>query len=553
MDRRQALRTIDATLKAAGFVYTGPGACEYEGPIAVHGKPVQVLLKVPDVLFATKPIINLKDRSQIPAETLAHVEEITGICYASGAGLPLDIYKPGEAILRVIDEVRRTLELSYAGRGKQELIDEYQQYWKPTLSVRCFLPKKEVGRKRKASLFVASKGGEPKFVGLSEAKELTGFEVGAITPARVLPVQGNLHPAASITIPHQLAQLRTWYEGQAGIIDGPWAEIYNFLLDGGTCFLAASNAFLGFRISVPAHIAAAVKKGSIRKTSLPSIVERMASSVAVERLSGRWSSLPDIVARNNPSDKNLSSWKVAIVGCGTIGSHLARLLVQTGAGCENELSLFDPEILTEGNIGRHLLGLDSVGDFKSEATAKELKRFHPQVKINAYVDSALDRVDLLRKHDLVIDATGEWNVQSNLNNMFLNNALTDTKALLHSWVFMNGASVQSFLNLRDEFACFRCLKPVFDGPWRFPAGDERDELNLQPASCGDGSFIPFTVDASTTAASLAARAALDWANGAPGARLRTVVVDYNRGRVQKPRSPSFSPSCPACSPFRSRE
>jgi molybdopterin/thiamine biosynthesis adenylyltransferase len=227
------------------------------------------------------------------------------------------------------------------------------------------------------------------------------------------------------------------------------------------------------------------------------------------------------------------------------------MLIQSGSGVGAAFTLFDNQVLSEGNIGRHLLGFGDIGKSKATALKAELERFHPQVTVHAYAEDATALWNRLAMHDLIIDATGEWNIQNVLNEQFLENTASKTSALLHAWVFMNGAGAQSFLNMRDELACLRCLKPQFDGPWRYPAGDEREELNLQPASCGDGAFVPFSVDASCMDASLANRAALDWAGGKPGYRLRTVQVDPDRGRYHKPVSPKPVAQCPACVSRRS--
>src|SRR3546814_15743298 len=51
---------------------------------------------------------------------------------------------------------------------------------------------------------------------------------------------------------------------------------------------------------------------------------------------------------------------------------------------------------------------------------------------------------LLKNCDIIIDATGDWNVQTNLNELFLEDRGTHLTALLHCWVFANGVGVQSF-------------------------------------------------------------------------------------------------------------
>src|SRR3546814_1770268 len=70
----------------------------------------------------------------------------------------------------------------------------------------------------------------------------------------------------------------------------------------------------------------------------------------------RWSasdcSLERITSRNVPKLAGLASKKVGLVGCGTIGSHLARMMMQSGAGSNQLLYLFDNDHVAPGNLGR---------------------------------------------------------------------------------------------------------------------------------------------------------------------------------------------------------
>lgn len=261
-------------------------------------------------------------------------------------------------------------------------------------------------------------------------------------------------------------------------------------------------------------------------------------------------SAEDVISRNNLFGRGLADVSIALIGCGTIGGFLARHLAQNGAGTRKSLTLFDHQLLTQGNISRHLLGFRDIGRPKATAVAEELCRFHPETNPAAVNDDAFAHLVQLGRHELVIDATGDWNVQSALNEWFLGRANVATRALLHGWVYMNGVAVQSFLNLDDDHACFRCLKPTFDGPWRFPAALDDEDLDVRPASCGDGSYIPFPADVPAMAAALMSRAAIEWANDVPSYRLRTLNTDLARGRYQKPRSPEPASHCPACAKRR---
>ncbi|MDH7639240.1 HesA/MoeB/ThiF family protein [Sphingomonas oryzagri] len=380
---------------------------------------------------------------------------------------------------------------------------------------------------------------------MTDASSLAGYEMRLNKKGRLFRLGGRLAPAVGIRKPVNLDQLKPWYAAQ--VTTGPtWDQFYRSLFDCDHVFLAAENAILGFELDLPADLATGVRRGSIRKDKLRGIAGRQGSRIKLSRLGGKWAGIDRVVRRNMGTATNLEGLSVAVIGCGTIGSHLAKFLAQSGAGCGARLHLFDKDVLSEGNLGRHLLGFGDIGKLKAAAVAAELMRFHPQIDVVGHDVDALAEWRMLSRADLLIDATGEWNVQNALNEAFLSAPDARPKALLHSWVFMNGAGVQSFLNLGDKFACFRCLKPELDGAWRFPVGVEQDELDLQPATCGDGVYIPFSVDVPVIAAALTSRAAVDWAGGKPGQRLRSQVTDPAKGRHQKWQSPEPSPHCPAC-------
>lgn len=544
MDKRSALLEIDATLRDRGFTPLRTGLADYEGSIDVHGRAVPVRVSIPDVRFATRPVITLLDREAVPVEALAHIGDDDAICYSSAAGIPVDLYAPGQAILRFLIEAAETLQRSFRGRAVAEIAEEYQDYWWPKTTVRIMLPRdgKPMQDAKTTRLYV---GSEQHLRVMTEAPSIAGYEMRLDKKGRLFRLGGRLAPAVGIRKPANLDQLKLWYAAQAttGLT---WDQFYRALFDCDHVFLAAENAILGFELDLPADLATGVRRGSIRKDKLRGIAGLQSSRIGLSRLGGKWAGIDRVVRRNMGTAKNLEGLSVAVIGCGTIGSHLAKFLAQSGAGCGARLHLFDKDVLSEGNLGRHLLGFGDIGKLKASAVAAELMRFHPQIDVVAHDVDALAEWRMLSRADLLIDATGDWNVQNALNEAFLSAPDKRPKALLHSWVFMNGAGVQNFLNLGDKFACFRCLKPELNGAWRFPVGVEQDELDLQPATCGDGVYIPFSVDVPVIAAALTSRAAVDWAGGKPGQRLRSQVTDPAKGRHQKWQSPEPSPHCPAC-------
>lgn len=102
----------------------------------------------------------------------------------------------------------------------------------------------------------------------------------------------------------------------------------------------------------------------------------------------------------------LQSRRVAIAGVGAVGSVTADLLGRAGVG---HLTLLDPDIVRPGNSIRHIAGLSHVGQPKVNAVRDELQRDRSLGCVvdprHEPVSSPAEAADLLRTHDLVVDAT----------------------------------------------------------------------------------------------------------------------------------------------------
>ena len=128
---------------------------------------------------------------------------------------------------------------------------------------------------------------------------------------------------------------------------------------------------------------------------------------------------PDLVHSRNLTFTDLKDKRIAVLGCGAIGSHVAPGLIRLGAGTgKGRLDLVDPEHMNPENLGRHVLGYPSLFRLKAEALADELQRQFPFSAVRAGARNARDLADLFDA-DLVIDATGEEAVSEMINAMRL--------------------------------------------------------------------------------------------------------------------------------------
>ena len=345
MDRQAAWAEINATLRAKGFEEKQGSSPEYHGQLNIHGSPVDVSLAIPDLSFMELPVIRLLDRAQLAPGVLGHVfhnlDVDSGICYASGVGLPLDLHSPGGSILRVLEQARKALEVNYAGRGVAEVTAEYQDYWRDSREPFRILANREENGTHFASLgyhYFTPEVGRP-FFAICEDAELYAHKSEQYRTALLVQTDQDIGPADGCKVPANMAQLETWFKAQSALSDSDWSKVEAALLAQGFVALSAPNCILGVRLQFPSDVKIGLRQGTIRAEKVARILSSRRSKIGLNRYGGYWTDLTSIAQRNLTGMKTLAGRSIAIIGCGTIGSHLAKFLVQSGAGSDASLTL----------------------------------------------------------------------------------------------------------------------------------------------------------------------------------------------------------------------
>lgn len=161
---------------------------------------------------------------------------------------------------------------------------------------------------------------------------------------------------------------------------------------------AGSLDFILVRYQRGARHAALVLEFPSRDGNTPTLAARESADQSLETRTLRAGT-----AASAYSDKT-----VAIVGCGAIGSHAADLLFRSGI---SRLTLIDPEIYRPGNIIRHTghhsnAGASKTGAVKARLAATGLDTNDVTTE-NAHLSSPEQALELVRSHDLVVDATAD--------------------------------------------------------------------------------------------------------------------------------------------------
>jgi len=145
---------------------------------------------------------------------------------------------------------------------------------------------------------------------------------------------------------------------------------------------------------------------------------------------------------------------VTIIGCGSLGSGIASLLV--GAGLDR-LILIDRDRLETHNIIRHLCGVSDVGRFKVHAVAERLRDRNPGLAVEARPINADVQpeplIQAIRCSDLVIGATDSPQAQLLINAQ----ALAAGKPALYPGAYNFAFGGEVIRVLPGRTACLRCV------------------------------------------------------------------------------------------------
>jgi adenylyltransferase/sulfurtransferase len=221
--------------------------------------------------------------------------------------------------------------------------------------------------------------------------------------------------------------------------------------------------------------------------------------------------------------------RVAIVGCGALGTALAEMMCRAGVG---HLRLIDRDVVEESNLGRQSLytAADARDTLpKAAALRGHLLAFNPEVEIVAEVAdlNASTAPRLLDGVELILDGSDNFDTRYLMNDY----------AVSHQIPWIYGACIASrglsAVILPGETPCLRCLFP--EPP---PAGSAE--------TCDTAGII---APAATLIAALQAAEALKLLVGARSAVRRTLVsVELWPFRLVElgGKDPRPVPECVAC-------
>lgn len=546
---------IHQAMVAAGFARRrGLANMRFEGQLKLSNGNATVSIEFADSSLTKLPKLRLLKRHEEMPGVVAHIEADGVLCYAQEAELALFPDNPRRTVGTLLEIMRQATDRVARLDLSDEIAREFPQHWLGHSNVYVCDRWTEPGlarfvtltdRTTPISILVRQTSGLLRF-GVDPAKARLLFNKAAHAAVMTTATQLTFH--RPMLQPETFAQFRDWLEGiDAGaghrardaLLRLPGTPLNDLRI-----FIAAPNGVVGAQLFIPPLLRRAID----RKGFLGWIMDKKGGQLSMQRLSGVSTDIDTVLGRNLAGQPSLAGRKIALIGIGTIGSHLAKFLSQSGAGAKDgHLLLLDEQRLSPGNIGRHLLTLADVGQPKAQACCALLRSGYPDLHVTAFTINALTRMDDLMEFDLVIDATGDRGFSTVLAEAVVNRRRSGaaTPAMLHCWLVGSGVAAQVLLHDSSQAACIRCL--TTDGTRdRFQVLRDTHPAAIVPANCGEGAYFAYGVSAPAIASGLATQLTLDWAAGRGTPRFRTVRIGMDATMAVRDHDPSKLQGCPVC-------
>jgi len=206
---------------------------------------------------------------------------------------------------------------------------------------------------------------------------------------------------------------------------------------------------------------------------------------------------PNYLLQRAGANTNLVEKKVAIIGCGSVGSRIAELLIMSGI---RNLILIDYDLYEADNIFRHILDSRYINVNKATALSDQLQSRFPYISVEPVKERVTKWLSLFDDMDIVIDAAGEPTFSRKLNIEYHSNRNNDA-SLATTWLEPMGLGGHAVLSDGITNGCLGCLyhkdnTETLISKTNFISGNQVVSRNL--TGCG-GSFIPFgAIDAIKT-------------------------------------------------------
>ncbi len=544
---------VRRALRAHGFtpLPRRRGGSRFEGVLACKAGPVRVQLEIEDWEFQDYPVIRVLELPAGVPKLLPHMSASGHVCYFTPGAVVLDRYRPDHVVLQCLQQARDELDRLIADPTyrQAEFAREFGANWaigQHPAGLPILLGELADDAEQAAPYVIGAGDERYLMIAAAEAEAealcaVRGWPAPEPWPATCWVLRSPHSPVLGAsglprTVKEWFTWIRTWDPTMYAAIQRVLGNKRCLALPRVLFLLQCADGWFGVEFALEATKRQAFAR---KPAGLRQLFHTRAAQHPITRLTVSEVGADYVHGRNSLQATSLKDRHVTLVGAGAIGGYLAQALVKLGAGRGvGQLVLIDPDRLRAGNLGRHLLGYESLLRPKVAALAEMLTRQFPGARITAQ-HRLVQPSDL--RGDLVINATGEETVSLSLNHWRLALPEAGRPSSLHVWIYGNGECTQALWVDSPKHACFRCLRHL----------DRTPRFNLRlplPARrvAGCQAFTPYAVSVPMAAAALATDLTIAWLQGDPKPRFRTRMLEGVPARALKNQDVEPLAGCPAC-------
>lgn len=402
--------------------------------------------EIPDVF------IDENSREMLPK--IPHLHSNDSICIFDKGKVVPNFNNPERLLLETVESAIAVIRSGITNENKHDFIDEFTEYWTPKgiVNAQMFV---EILCKVK-TIYWCFKGEEiiiaESVFRLQEILDAIGGKKGnkKIRSGLLIPIDGqkvNEIPKTDVDI-IKIIEENSDYKKQYNSfmqnnIDKLCLLVFNLIVPEG-------NILAGWVHCGPG-VPNGFRKGHVNLKIAFGISKEKGFAVSIvnchqNRLFERGGDGENIV------------WKrVAIIGCGSVGSFLADALKLYGT---EHYVLVDDECLEYENIARHSCGYFGVDCAKVNVIGFSLQKHNPNITYIAYKENAHevieDKIESLNECDIIFLAVASVAVEHHLNKMILENKIVKPVVVLWVEPYMIGGHAIVIKKKQDLF------KDIFD-------------------------------------------------------------------------------------------
>lgn len=467
-------------------------------PVDLARVRVELDLLLPRQFPRKAPRIALVDRSRFLK--LPHVESDGMLCLLQDHA-EVDPYKPLESVRRLLFLAGRLLEDGFAGKNRRDFQDEFRSYWpddKGAMAAHSLLtpsgPSRVAHAWRGKHLCIVGDDASTVISWMQNRFNKGKTTERATTKALYIALQEALFPdefpkdarqVLKIAETHArdavelLREMAAEHPEEIVVVIG--ANTVNGPALGAITMRPPRKEYRGPSKLRVDKLTAGFRPGKVPKSLM---TQRMLGGQTilrsrVDRVDSAW-----IHGRGaDLRQATLSQKSVAVVGCGSVGSAVANLLAQAGVG---HLALIDPDTLSWANVGRHVLGAQAVGAYKTEELAQHLRVNFPHIRDVVSRPSPWQEVvetspELLKKCDLIVSTIGSWSEEGALNDWHRSSG--NGNPVIYGWTEAHAAAGHA-VAIFPTGACLACGLSTFGVPKLQVCQWSDGVSRLQEPACG---------------------------------------------------------------------